>query len=61
MTSRLSLILVAATIGLEFGFITETLKDAIALLAVITCLRGPSLFKAFLKSEAALNDSVGIE
>lgn len=46
MTSRLSLIIVAATIGLEFGFITEAFKDAIILLAVITCLLGPSLFKA---------------
>lgn len=45
MTSRLSLIIVAATIGLEFGFITESFKDAIILLAVITCLLGPSLFK----------------
>ncbi len=51
MTSRLSLIIVAATIGLEFGFITEAFKDAIILLAVITCLLGPSLFKTFHRSE----------
>lgn len=51
MTSRLSLIIVAATIGLEFGFITEAFKDAIILLAVITCLMGPSLFKVFHRAE----------
>lgn len=56
MTSRLSLIIVAATIGLEFGFITQAFKDAI-----ITCLLGPSLFKAFFKSEAASRDGGGIE
>jgi len=61
MTSRLSLIIVAATIGLEFGFISEAFKDAIILLAVITCLLGPSLFKAFYKSEAAPSDGGGIE
>ena len=51
MTSRLSLIIVAATIGLESGFITESFKDAIILLAVITCLMGPSLFKVFYKAD----------
>jgi predicted Kef-type K+ transport protein len=42
---------VAATLGLEFGFITEAFKDAIILLAIITCLMGPTLFKAFYRSE----------
>lgn len=60
MTSRLSLILVAATLGLEFGFITEAFKDAIILLAVTTCLLGPTLFKVFFKSEAPSRGS-GIE
>ena len=45
LSSRLSLIIVAATIGLEYGFITEQYKDAIVLLAVFTCLLGPSVFK----------------
>lgn len=54
MTSRLSLIIVAATLGLEFGFITEAFKDAIILLAVITCLMGPSLFRALHRLD---NDS----
>lgn len=51
MTSRLSLIIVAATIGLEAGFITEAFKDSIILLAVITCLAGPTLFKAFYRPD----------
>jgi len=55
MTSRLSLIIVAATIGLEFGLITEAFKDAIILLAVITCLLGPSLFKALHRPDGASN------
>ncbi len=45
LTSRLSLIIVAATIGLQYGFITPQYKDAIVLLAVFTCLLGPSVFK----------------
>ena len=40
------LIIVATIIGLEFGFINEAFKDAIILLAVITCLLGPSLFQS---------------
>lgn len=51
LTARLSLIIVAATIGLEFGFITAAFKDSIILLAVITCLLGPVLFKVFYRSE----------
>lgn len=61
MTSRLSLIIVAATIGLEFGFITEAFKDAIILLAVITCLLGPSLFKSFSRTGADTDARAGIE
>ncbi len=45
LSSRLSLIIVAASIGLETGFITSRFKDAIVLLAVFTCLVGPSVFK----------------
>ncbi len=51
LTSRLSLIIVAATIGLESGFISEPFKDAIVLLAVISCLLGPSAFKALYRPE----------
>ncbi|XPS84817.1 Na+/H+ antiporter [Desulfosarcina variabilis str. Montpellier] len=59
MTSRLSLIIVAATLGLQFGFITEAFKDAIILLAVLTCIIGPSLFKAFYRSDVETPDSGG--
>lgn len=45
LSSRLSLIIVAATIGLEMEFITPPFKDAIILLAVMTCLLGPSMFR----------------
>lgn len=51
LSSRLSLIIVAATIGREQGFITEGFKDAIVLLAVITCLLGPSIFKLLHRPE----------
>ncbi len=51
LSSRLSLIVVAATIGLQYGFITEAYKDAIVLLAVFTCLLGPSAFKALHRPE----------
>ncbi len=45
LSSRLSLIVAAASIGLEGGFISVAFKDAIVLLAVLTCLLGPSVFK----------------
>ncbi|MGE4297949.1 MAG: cation:proton antiporter [Desulfovibrionaceae bacterium] len=46
LSSRLSLVIAAASIGLEHGFITPALKDAIVLLAIITCLAGPTAFRA---------------
>lgn len=45
LSSRLSLIVVAAALGFETGFITAVYKDSIILLAVCTCLIGPSAFK----------------
>jgi Kef-type K+ transport system membrane component KefB len=51
LSSRLSLIIVAASLGLEFGFITATYKDAIVLLAVLTCLLGPTLFRLLNRSD----------
>lgn len=53
LSSRLSLIVVAAAIGLESGFITRPFKDAVILLAVMTCLLGPSLFKLTFRPDAA--------
>lgn len=51
LCSRLSLIIVAATIGLKSGLITQELKDIIILLALITCLLGPSGFKIISPSD----------
>ena len=45
LSSRLSLIVVAAALGYETGIITAAYKDSIILLAVFTCLIGPSMFK----------------
>ena len=52
LSSRLSLIVAAASIGLQAGFITVALKDAIVLLAVLTCLLGPSGFKILHRPSA---------
>lgn len=45
LSSRLSLIIAAAAIGVENDLITGTTKDAIVFLALITCFLGPTLFK----------------
>ena len=45
LSARLSLIVAAASIGLEQGFLTTETKDAIVLLALLTCIIGPVGFK----------------
>ena len=45
LTSRLSLIMAAAEIGVRQGLISPAVKDSIVLLALLTCLLGPTLFK----------------
>ncbi len=45
LTSRLSLIMAAAEIGVREGFISPVVKDSIVLLALLTCLLGPTVFK----------------
>ncbi|MFH1034800.1 MAG: cation:proton antiporter [Pseudomonadota bacterium] len=52
LSSRLSLIVAAASIGLAQGFITPALKDAIVLLALLTALLGPTLFKLSMRGLA---------
>ena len=47
LSARLSLIVAAATIGVEQGFIQQEVKDAAVLLALLTCLSGTTLFKFF--------------
>jgi len=51
LSSRLSLIVAAATIGVQRGFIGVEIKDSVILLALFTCLLGPTLFKASLGPE----------
>jgi Kef-type K+ transport system membrane component KefB len=44
MSSRLSLIIAAAAIGLELGVISEGINASFVLMAVITCLLSPIIF-----------------
>jgi len=46
LSSRLSLIIAAASIGLKEGLLTPEAKDSVILLALLTCLLGPVGFKA---------------
>jgi len=46
MSSRLSLIIAAATIGLGLGAITEGINASFVLMAVITCLVSPLLYNS---------------
>ena len=51
LSSRLSLIIAASTIGLKEGFITEEVNAAIVMVAVVSCVIAPMLFdKVRLKS-----------
>lgn len=52
LSSRLSLIVAAASIGVEEGLITSDLKDSIVLLALLSCLVGPTAFKLMQRKEA---------
>jgi Kef-type K+ transport system membrane component KefB len=53
LSSRLSLIVAAASIGVREGFISAELKDSIVLLALLTCFLGPVLFKLSLRGRSA--------
>ena len=59
LSSRLSLIIVAASIGLDLGFIDAPMKDDVVLLAVVTCLFGPSAFKWLHRPEESSEDETG--
>jgi Kef-type K+ transport system membrane component KefB len=41
----LSLIIVMAAVGLELGLIDTTMESAIILLAIITCIISPTIFR----------------
>ncbi len=51
LSSRLSLIIAAAAIGLENDLITQSMKDSIVLLALVTCFIGPTLFKLTVRGK----------
>lgn len=48
LSSRLSLIIAAAAIGLELGAIDPAVHSAVILLAIVTCTLSPSLFNRFV-------------
>lgn len=45
LSSRLSLIIAAAAVGLQEGYISEPTKDSIVLLALVSCITGPVAFR----------------
>lgn len=47
-SSRLSLLIAAAAIGLKFGVLSESLYAAIVLVAVVTCTFSPMVFNVLL-------------
>ncbi|MFW6323470.1 MAG: cation:proton antiporter [Desulfovibrionales bacterium] len=53
MSSRLSLIIAAAAIGVQEGFLSREMKDAVIFLALLTCLLGPVLFRLTAGRSAA--------
>jgi len=57
LSSRLSLIIAAAAIGVQNRLITEETKDAIVFLALITCFLGPTLFKLSLGRQSGQSSS----
>lgn len=55
LSSRLSLIIAAAAIGLKEGFMTIQVKDSIVLLALMTCFLGPVVFQMLHKKRRTTN------
>jgi len=49
LSSRLSLIIAMAAVGLELGLIDTTMESAIILLAIITCISCPTIFRKMHK------------
>lgn len=52
LSSRLSLIIAAAAIGVQNDLISPEMKDVIVFLALLTCFLGPTLFKLALPDRA---------
>ena len=53
LSARLSLIVAAASIGLRQGLLSPADKDAVVLLALLTCFIGPTLFRLLARGAAA--------
>ncbi len=51
LSARLSLIVAAATIGLEMGAISPVVNSAIIVMAIVTCVGSPLLFSYLMKTE----------
>jgi Kef-type K+ transport system membrane component KefB/Trk K+ transport system NAD-binding subunit len=51
LSSRLSLIVAAAAIGLEMGAITPAVNSAIIIMALVTCVASPLIFHRLMKEE----------
>jgi hypothetical protein len=58
LSTRLSLIVAAASLGVEAGLMTTAMKDSVILLAILTCMLGPSLYKAMSRDESKAQNSV---
>lgn len=58
LSSRLSLIIAAAAIGLQLGAISDAVNSAIILVAVITCTLSPILFNRLLPERLRERDRV---
>ncbi|EKN68822.1 Na(+)/H(+) antiporter [Neobacillus bataviensis LMG 21833] len=60
LTSTLSLVIAAATIGERIGVITEHMKGTLILVAVITSIFTPIVFKKLFPKEAVVGKKVSI-
>ncbi len=58
LSSRLSLIIAAAAIGLQLGAISEAVNSAIILVAIITCTLSPILFNRLVPEQVVERDRV---
>ena len=58
LSARLSLIIAASAIGLKLGVITDAVNSAIILIALITCVLSPLLFKALAPEPRSPKDRI---
>ncbi len=58
MASRLSLIIAASKIGLDFGIITPGINASFVLMAVITCILSPLIYNMMAPEEMLKTDKV---